>query len=98
MKPIEFNRFVKAVHRLSDIMSHQLPSNAEAIPNDYIFVKAGLKGKMLKIDLDDIDFVEGMSNYVAFHRGTQKTLAYLTLKELEERLPGNDLFGFINHI
>lgn len=44
---------------------------------------------MLKIDLDDIDFVEGMNNYVAFHRGPQKTLAYLTMKELEDRLPNS---------
>lgn len=89
MKPIEFNRFVKAVKRINDVISHQQCADSEAIPNDYIFVKAGQRGKMLKIDLDDIDFVEGMNNYVAFHRGSQKTLAYLTMKELEERLPGS---------
>lgn len=89
MKPIEFNRFVKAVQRVMDVLAHQPGANNDAIPNDYIFVKAGQRGKMLKIDLDDIDFVEGMSNYIAFHRGTQKTLAYLTMKELEERLPGS---------
>jgi DNA-binding LytR/AlgR family response regulator len=87
MKPIEFNRFVKAVQRVSNTISHRSPGNTNAIPNDYIFVKAGQRGKMLKIDLDEIDYVEGMSNYIAFHRGTQKTLAYLTLRELEERLP-----------
>jgi DNA-binding LytR/AlgR family response regulator len=89
MKPIEFNRFVKAVQRVSDTLSHKSTINDKAIPNDYIFVKAGQRGKMLKIDLDDIDFVEGMSNYVSFQRGSQKTLAYLTLKELEDRLPGS---------
>jgi DNA-binding LytR/AlgR family response regulator len=89
MKPIEFNRFVKAVQRVTDAIAHQPCSNTDAIPNDYIFVKAGQRGKMLKIDLDDIDFVEAMNNYVAFHRGTQKTLAYLSLKELEERLPNS---------
>lgn len=89
MKPIEFNRFVKAVQRVTDVVTHQPCSNPDAIPNDYIFVKAGQRGKMLKIDLDDIDFVEGMNNYVAFHRGPQKTLAYLTMKELEERLPNS---------
>lgn len=87
MKPIEFNRFVKAVQRVTDTIAHQTCSGNEAIANDYIFVKNGQKGKMLKIDLDDIDYVEGMNNYVAFHRGTQKTLAYLSLKDLEDRLP-----------
>lgn len=87
MKPIEFNRFVKAVQRVSDALSHQASVTVEAIPNDYIFIKAGERGKLLKIDFDDIDFVQGMNNYVAFFRGTQKTMAYLTLKELEEHLP-----------
>ncbi|SRR5258706_1950703 len=75
--------------RVTDAISHQHSANDDTIPNDYIFVKAGLRGKMLKIDLDDIDLVEAMNNYVAFHRGTQKTLAYLTLKKLEERLPNS---------
>jgi DNA-binding LytR/AlgR family response regulator len=87
MKPIEFDRFVKAVRRVTDIMAHRPHSAADAIPNDYIFVKAGTRGKMLKIDFDDIDFVEARNNYVAFHRGITKTLVYLSLKELEERLP-----------
>jgi len=30
-----------------------------------------------------------MSNYVAFHRGKQKTLAYLKMRELEDRLSAN---------
>jgi Response regulator of the LytR/AlgR family len=28
-----------------------------------------------------------MKNYVAIHRGGQKTLVYTSMKELEERLP-----------
>jgi DNA-binding LytR/AlgR family response regulator len=87
MKPIDFNRFVKAVQRVTDNISQKPSVFTELILNDYIFVKTGQRGKMLKIDLDDIDYVEAMSNYIAFHWGGQKTLAYLTMKELEERLP-----------
>lgn len=87
MKPIDFNRFAKAVQRVTDSIAQQPSVFTEALLNDYIFVKAGQRGKMLKIDLDDIDYVEAMNNYIAFHRGSQKTLAYLTMKELEERLP-----------
>ena len=90
MKPIEFNRFSKSVQRLTDQINHQPSSYQETLPDDYIFIKAGQRGKMLKIDFNDIDYVEAMNNYIAFHRGSQKTLAYLTMKELEERLPAND--------
>ena len=55
--------------------------------DDYIFVKTESKGKLLKINLADIDFIESMKNYVAIHRGGQKTLVYTSMKELEERLP-----------
>lgn len=87
MKPIEFNRFLKAVQRVSDVLSHRSFCNLEAIPNDYIYVKAGKRGKLLKIDLDDIDYVEALNNYVAFHQGKRQTVAYLSLKEVEEKLP-----------
>ena len=90
MKPIDFNRFVKSVQRVTDVLAHQPSVFSEPLLNDYIFVKAGQRGKMLKIDLDDIDYVEAMNNYIAFHRGPQKTLAYLTMRELEERLPSGD--------
>lgn len=87
MKPIEFPRFVKAVQRVGKALSMYPTSPEDAINNDYIFVKLGEKGKMFKIDLDDIDFVEGLNNYVTFHCGDKKMIAYLRLKELEERLP-----------
>ena len=89
MKPIDFNRFAKAVQRVSDSIAQKPSVFTEALANDYIFVKAGQRGKMLKIDLDDIDYVEAMNNYISFHRGGQKTMAYLTMKELEERLPNS---------
>lgn len=89
MKPVEFERFVKAVQRVSDVLAHRSTSNLEAIPNDYIYVKAGRRGKLLKIDLDSIDFVEALNNYVIFHCGSVHTTTYLSLKELEERLPGS---------
>jgi DNA-binding LytR/AlgR family response regulator len=57
------------------------------VEDDYIFVKTESKGKLLKINLGDIDFIESMKNYVAIHRTGQKTLVYTSMKELEERLP-----------
>lgn len=93
LKPIPFNRFVKAVQRFTNETSAIGDlSNNVLIPNDYIFVKTEQKGKMIKIDLDDIDYIEAMSNYISFHREIQKTIVYLTIKELEVRLPA---FQFI---
>lgn len=89
LKPIRLPRFLAAVqkaveqiHALNEISSQQ-----EMVEDDYIFVKTESKGKLLKINLADIDFIESMKNYVAIHRGGQKTLVHTTMKDLEERLP-----------
>lgn len=89
LKPIPLPRFLKAVHRaLNVITTSTIPiPNEEQIGDDYFFVKTEFKGKMLKINLKDIDYIEGMKNYVAIHHAGQKTMALLNMKDLEERLP-----------
>lgn len=88
MKPIPYPRFLKAVQKAINLhTAGQAPMASESIDNDYIFVKTEHKGKLLKINLVDIEFVEGMKNYVAIHHAGTRTLALLTMKDLEERLP-----------
>ncbi len=84
LKPIRLPRFLAAVQKAVKELSEGEKVTAEG---DYIFVKTEAKGKLLKINLDEIDYVEGMKNYVAIHRGGQKTLVYTSMKELEEHLP-----------
>jgi two-component system LytT family response regulator len=86
VKPIPLPRFLQTVRKALD----SLGMNKPAEPNDFIMIKTELKGKMLKIDLGEIHFIEGMKNYVAIHHGTGKTLALLSMKELEDRLPANN--------
>jgi two-component system LytT family response regulator len=88
LKPIRLPRFLAAVQKaVQQINASNETSQQEAGEDDYIFVKTESKGKLLKINLADIDFIESMKNYVAIHRGSQKTLVYTSMKELEEHLP-----------
>ena len=91
LKPIRLPRFLtavqKAVNQINTSQAVIENSSQEAAEDDYIFVKTESKGKLLKINLSDIDYIESMKNYVAIHRGGQKTLVYTSMKELEERLP-----------
>ncbi len=89
MKPIPFDRFVKAVKKIKSVDNTLRTNETENISNDYIFVKTAQKGKMLKIDLGDIEYIQAMSNYIAFHRGPLKTLVYSSMKEIEEHLPAS---------
>ena len=88
LKPIRLPRFLAAVQKaVEQINVHSESSSPEMTEDDYLFVKTESKGKLLKINLADIDFIESMKNYVAIHRGGQKILVYTSMKDLEERLP-----------
>jgi two-component system, LytTR family, response regulator len=86
LKPIRLPRFIQAVQKAAGLIKEPaiVPKESEG---DYIFVKTESKGKLLKITLEEIDYIEGMKNYVAIHRGSQKTLVYTSMKELEDHLP-----------
>ena len=86
LKPVSFPRFLKAVQRVTAPPPPGTPAE-EDLTGDYFFVKTELKGKMIKINFKDIDYIEGMKNYVAIRHDGTKTLAYLNMKDLEDRLP-----------
>jgi DNA-binding LytR/AlgR family response regulator len=89
LKPVRLPRFLAAVQKVVKLMeaTHEAGGSAANEAGDYIFVKTESKGKLLKINLEDIQYIEGMKNYVAIFRGGQKTMVYATMKEIEERLP-----------
>jgi two-component system, LytTR family, response regulator len=90
LKPVRFPRFLTAVQKAVKIITDKTPVVAETETSneeDYIFVKTESKGKLLKINLDEIDYIEGMKNYVAIYRNSQKTLVYTNLKDLVHHLP-----------
>lgn len=88
LKPIRFPRFLQAVQKVvKEGGDHSGEQGTEDFEDDYIFVKTESKGKLLKINLTDINYIEGMKNYVAIHCSDKKTLVYTSMKELEERLP-----------
>ena len=86
LKPVRLPRFLAAVQKAVEQITAMDNSLHKENSDDYIFVKTESKGKLLKINLADIDFIESLKNYVAIHRGGQKTLVHTSMKELEERL------------
>lgn len=86
LKPVRFPRFLQAVQKVAKELPESETSETP-VEDDYIFVKTESKGKLLKINLADIDYIEGMKNYVAIFCAGKKTLVYTSMKDLEERLP-----------
>ena len=97
LKPITFDRFLKAVDKASQRLSptavkEEQPATEKG--NSFVFIKDGTK--LVKIDYDDILFVEGLKDYVTIVTKTQKIVSLQRLKSLEAQLP-SDKFIRIHH-
>ena len=88
LKPITFERFLRAVEKASQRLSTAGTTvNEKSTPEmqPFVFVKDGTK--LVKIRLDDILYVEGLKDYVTIHTRQQKVVTLQRLKNLEDQLP-----------
>jgi two-component system, LytTR family, response regulator len=88
LKPVSYTRFLKAATKASEVVQSASAPPAEE-DKDFLFIKSEVKGKMVRIDYGDIDYIESMRNYVAFHKGKEKLIAILNMKDLETELPAS---------
>jgi two-component system LytT family response regulator len=96
LKPITFDRFLRAVDKASQRVNLPVkPDISIAEPDKpFVFIKDGTK--LVKINLDDILYVEGLKDYVTIVTKTQKVVSLQRLKLLEAQLPP-DKFIRIHH-
>lgn len=96
LKPISFERFLKAVEkgiaRLDgngqQVVSTTIIQEVQSATNqDYIFVKDGTK--LIKINLSDILYIEGLKDYVCIYTPQKKIISLQTMKSLEASLPSD---------
>lgn len=95
LKPISFNRFVKAVNKAIDRLkllhtaAEMSVPQVQSEPVDYMMVKADRR--LYRVNFSDLLYVEGQQEYVTFHTKQRNITAFYSLKSLEELLP-SDLF------
>ncbi|WP_270087493.1 LytR/AlgR family response regulator transcription factor [Sphingobacterium sp. SYP-B4668] len=81
LKPFSFPRFLKACNKASNLVRPTAVTN-------HIFVKDGVD--MVRVDFDEILYLEGTGNYVSFVLKSKKILVRMTFKESLELLPPHD--------
>lgn len=69
VKPINFERFVIAVNKFFE-KEKSAPKPEEKIEGHYIFLKTG--SDIIKLEYDDIYFIEAMKDYVSFQTEAKK--------------------------
>ncbi|KYG75810.1 MULTISPECIES: LytR/AlgR family response regulator transcription factor [Roseivirga] len=82
MKPIAFERFIKAIQKVKD----KLGQNSSSSPvQDYIMLKADKK--MYRTPFEDILFCEALGDYVKVHLSDKVLIVTTTMKKLLTELP-----------
>ncbi len=87
LKPFGYTEFLTAVNKVKPGFDNLKASveHREAEMN-HLFVKSGYK--LVRIELDDIKYIESMHEYVRFHLVTGKPVMTLaSMKSIEEMLP-----------
>ena len=84
VKPFDFARFTQAVQRVQARQSSPAAPSAEAASNTDLFVK--VNSRMVRVNFDEVLYVEALSDYVNIVTTKQKYIVYTTLKALETRL------------
>lgn len=86
VKPITFQRFLKAVNKAHKQWQLELSvPGTDKMEEDHFFVK--VESQYEKIRYDDILFVEALQNYVCLYTARRKYTSLLTMKAVEEALP-----------
>lgn len=88
LKPIPFDRFLKAVAK---VLHHQSPppvatAPAKSDPNEnYVYFK--VDKKMIKVRMSEILFIESIKDYVKVKTGDKEIVTQQKISYLEESLP-----------
>ncbi|HWK06629.1 MAG TPA: LytTR family DNA-binding domain-containing protein [Puia sp.] len=90
-KPFTYKRFMEAIQKIQAATPGQAIPSGAAPPSadmEFLFIKA--EDKLIKIKKDDILFLESMRDYVKFVTAGKSYITYSTLKNMEEKLIGQN--------
>lgn len=95
VKPIEFDRFFKAVSKAMN----RLQKNQTIVPKDiapiepkedYFFIKS--ESKIVRIDFDDVLYIEALQKYIRIYTTKEKIITLLSITKILELLPADQFF------
>src|ERR1700735_4410685 len=85
LKPISFERFTKSVTKVQNLIRSQKAADHPA-EEEYFFINPGTKGKVVQLRYSDIQYIEGLKNYVMIYTADNKYITYLSIQEIEKSI------------
>ncbi len=83
LKPISFARFLRSVEKAQSYLKAK--TNNLNITNEFFFIKCN--GKIEKILISEVIYIEAMANYVIVHTNQKKYITYITFSGINKHLP-----------
>ena len=89
LKPIRYQKFLEAAEKAREWFALKEAAAAPVTSAEKTSVFLKVDGVLRKVELADIQYVEGMKDYVMFHLASarQPLVTHLTMKAVEEMLP-----------
>ena len=95
LKPITFERFLKSVNKYYEV-SHEEVQNtsqvSDVIQSDEAFIYVKENKRVIKVNLNEILYIEGLSEYVQIYTDKKKIITKTSMTSLEDKLPAE---GFL---
>ena len=92
LKPYSFERFLKAVNKAREYLGLLEIAGTHVSAHEpapaFIFVKADYR--LVRINLHDIYYVEGLKDYVKIYLDEKPVVTQMSMKSLEEKLPQSE--------
>lgn len=87
LKPFNYEEFLKAANKAREWFQMKEAQKSQGESSSHLFVKS--EYKLLKINLDEVLYFEGLKDYIKIHLESQDKpiLTLMSLKALEEKLP-----------
>lgn len=98
LKPVSFDRFLLSINKIKErLLTRSAPTTTT---KDYLFIKS--ENKVIKLNYNDILYLEGMRDYVCFNTLSGKVLTLQSLSSFELELPAEQFLrihkSFIIHL
>jgi len=90
LKPISFERLLQAIDKFTDEnvqIKHEASISVQEQSN-FIFVRS--ERKMIKINFNEINYIESLSDYIKIHLNNKTIVTRETISNIEVKLPKND--------
>jgi DNA-binding LytR/AlgR family response regulator len=87
LKPVSYVDFLKSANKAKDwFETHQQKPDEVNSNKDFLYIKS--EYKIVRINLDNIKYIEGMSEYIKIHLTNSKpVMTLLSMKAIEDHLP-----------